>query len=136
MTEQTDTQPPVSTAIIVDGGRVLMIRRRQREGKLLWAFPGGGIEAGESPEEAAVREVAEEVELEVKAVRVLGNRVHPNTNVHMTYVACEPIAGTAGIGDADEIAEVAWVAHGDIPTYVPYGLFPKVQAYLDETLVR
>lgn len=38
-------QPPVSTAIIVEAGRVLMIRRRQREGKLLWAFPGGGIEA-------------------------------------------------------------------------------------------
>ncbi|MET8404471.1 NUDIX hydrolase [Streptomyces sp900116325] len=136
MTEQTDTQPPVSTAIIVDGGRVLMIRRRQREGKLLWAFPGGGIEAGESPEQAAVREVAEEVELEVKAVRVLGDRVHPNTGVHMTYVACEPISGTAGIGDADEIAEVAWVAHGEIPDYVPYGLFPKVQAYLDEALPR
>ncbi|MGY4930344.1 NUDIX hydrolase [Streptomyces sp. 900116325] len=136
MTEQTDTQPPVSTAIIVDGGRVLMIRRRQREGKLLWAFPGGGIEAGETPEQAAVREVAEEVELEVKSVRVLGDRVHPNTGVHMTYVACEPISGEAGIGDEDEIAEVAWLSHGQIPDYVPYGLFPQVQAYLDETLVR
>ncbi|MEU0831264.1 NUDIX hydrolase [Streptomyces sp. NPDC005969] len=136
MTEQTDTQPPVSTAIIVDGGRALMIRRRQREGKLLWAFPGGGIEAGETPEQAAVRETSEEVGLEVKAVRVLGDRVHPNTGVHMTYVACELISGTAIVGDADEIAEVAWVSHGDIPTYVPYGLFPQVQAYLDDTLVR
>jgi 8-oxo-dGTP diphosphatase len=136
VTEQTDTQPPVSTAIIVDGGRVLMIRRRQREGKLLWAFPGGGIEAGESPEQAAVREVAEEVELEVKSVRVLGDRVHPNTGVHMTYVACEPISGEAGIGDPDEIAEVAWITHSEIPGYVPYGLFPRVQEYLDEALPR
>lgn len=135
MTEQTDNQqPPVSTAIIIDGGRVLMIRRRQREGKLLWAFPGGGIEAGETPEQAAVREVAEEVTLEVKAVRVLGDRVHPNTGVHMTYVACEPISGTAAIGDPDEIAEVAWVTHGEISGYVPYGLFPPVQEYLDEAL--
>ncbi|WP_406325838.1 NUDIX hydrolase [Streptomyces sp. NBC_01617] len=136
MTEQTETQPPVSTAIIVDGGRALMIRRRQREGKLLWAFPGGGIEGDETPEQAAVRETSEEVGLEVKAVRVLGDRVHPNTGVHMTYVACELISGTAIVGDAEEIAEVAWVGHGDIPTYVPYGLFPQVQEYLDETLVR
>ncbi|MFF5642992.1 NUDIX hydrolase [[Kitasatospora] papulosa] len=135
MTEQTE-QPPVSTAIIVDDGRVLMIRRRQREGKLLWAFPGGGIEAGESPEQAAVRETDEEVRLEVKAVRVLGDRVHPNTGVHMTYVACEAISGTAVVGDAEEIAEVAWVAHGEIPERVPYGLFPQVQAYLDEALPR
>ncbi|MGW5273610.1 NUDIX hydrolase [Streptomyces sp. NPDC004044] len=136
MAEHTETQPHVSTAIIVDGGRVLMIRRRQREGKLLWAFPGGGIEGDETPEQAAVREVAEEVELEVKPVRVLGDRVHPTTGRHMTYVACELISGTAGIGDEEEIAEVAWVAHADIPTYVPYGLYPRVQEYLDEALPR
>lgn len=44
MTE-TKTEQGISTAIITDGSRVLMIRRREREGKLLWAFPGGGIEA-------------------------------------------------------------------------------------------
>ena len=49
MTEQTDTQQGIATAIIVDSGKTLMIRRREREGKLLWAFPGGGIEAGETP---------------------------------------------------------------------------------------
>lgn len=133
MTEQTE-QPPVSTAIIVEDGRVLMIRRQVREGKLLWAFPGGGIEAGETPEQAAVRETAEEVGLEVKAVRVLGDRVHPNTGVHMTYVACEVIAGDAFVGDAEEIAAVAWISHGQIGEYVPYGLFPQVQEYLDGAL--
>ncbi|MFE7237220.1 NUDIX hydrolase [Streptomyces sp. NPDC057580] len=136
MTEQSEEQQRISTAIIVDSGRVLMIRRREREGRLRWAFPGGGIEAGETPEQAAVRETAEEVTLEVKAVRVLGERVHPDTGVHMTYVACEPIAGTAAIGDPEEIAEVAWVSHGQISAYVPYGLFPQVQAYLDEALPR
>lgn len=136
MTEQTDTQQGISTAIIAADGKVLMIRRREREGKLLWAFPGGGIEAGESPEQAAVRETAEEVGLEVKAVRVLGDRVHPQTGRHMTYVACEVISGDAFVGDEEEIAEVAWVAHGEIPDYVPWGLFPPVQDYLDGTLPR
>lgn len=136
MTEQTDTQQGIATAIVVDGGRVLMIRRREREGKLLWAFPGGGIEAGESPEQAAVRETAEEVGLDVKAARTLGARVHPNTGRHMTYVACELVAGDAVVGDAEEIAEVAWLGHGQIAEFVPYGLFEPVQTHLDEVLPR
>ncbi|MGH3584699.1 MAG: NUDIX hydrolase [Pseudonocardia sp.] len=134
MTEQTDTKQGIATAIIVNDGRVLMIRRREREGKLLWAFPGGGIEAGESPEQAAVRETSEEVGLEVKAVKALGDRVHPQTGRHMSYVACEVISGDAFVGDEEEIAEIAWVTHDEIPGKVPWGLFGPVQEYLDETL--
>lgn len=133
MTESIE-KLPVSTAIIVRDGKVLMARRREREGKLLWSFPGGGIEAGESPEEAAVREVAEEVGLEVEAVQVLGDRVHPQSGVHMTYVACSVISGEASVVDEDELAEVLWLERGEIPQYVPWGLFDKVQAYLDEQL--
>lgn len=129
-----DQKPPISMAIITDGGKALMIRRRQREGKLSWAFPGGGIEPGESAEQAAVREVAEETALEVKAVKVIGARIHPDTGADMTYVACEVVGGEAHVADAEELAEVAWVAHGDIPGLVPWGLFPPVQAHLDETL--
>ncbi|MFD9223780.1 NUDIX hydrolase [Streptomyces sp. NPDC060064] len=132
MTE-TEQKPPISMAIIVSDGRVLMIRRRQREGKLLWAFPGGGIEAGETPEQAAVREVDEEVGLEVKSVQVLGSRVHPYTGADMTYVACDVVAGEAFVKDEEELDVVAWLTHGDLPQYAK-GLFDKVQAYLDDVL--
>jgi len=134
MTESTEPKPAVSMAIITRGDRVLMIQRRQREGRLSWAFPGGGIEAGESPEQAAVREVAEETALEVKAVRVLGARIHPDTGADMTYVACEAVAGEARVEDAEELAEVAWIGLAEIPEYVPWGLFPPVQEYLESTL--
>ncbi|MEU5331395.1 NUDIX hydrolase [Streptomyces parvus] len=59
-------------------------------------------------------ETAEEVGLEAKAVRVLGGRVHPQTGVPMSYVACEVISGDAIVGDAEEIAAVAWIRHGEI----------------------
>lgn len=131
---QTDDQPGISMAIITAEGKALMIRRREREGKLLWAFPGGGIEPGETAEQAAVRETLEEVALEVKAVRVLGDRVHPQTGRHMTYVACELLDGEARVADSDEIADLAWIGHDQIPEYVPWGLFDKVQAHLDEVL--
>ncbi|MFI2349726.1 NUDIX hydrolase [Streptomyces sp. NPDC019443] len=130
----TETDQPISMAIITDGGRVLMIRRRQREGKLSWAFPGGGIEPGETAEQAAVRETLEEVGLEVKAIKTLGARIHPDTGRHMTYVACEMVGGEAHVADDEELAEVAWLEHRQVPEHVPWGLYLPVQAHLDETL--
>ncbi|WP_199546624.1 NUDIX hydrolase [Streptomyces sp. N35] len=134
MNETTTDKPGISAAIIVDDGRVLMVRRRISEGELMWQFPAGGIEAGEIPEEAAVRETLEETGLTVKAVKLLGQRVHPKTGREMSYTACEPVEGGAFVADADELDAIAWVAHAEIPEYVPYGLFEPVQAYLDETL--
>ncbi|OLZ72541.1 NUDIX hydrolase [Streptomyces amritsarensis] len=134
MTETTD-QPGISAAIIVANGRVLMIKRRVKEGELSWQFPAGGIEHGESPEEAAVRETLEETGLTVEAVKLLGERVHPKTGRSMSYTACSLIEGVAIVGDTEEIAEVEWVSHGEIPERVPYGLFEPVQEYLDGILV-
>lgn len=131
---ETSEQPRVSMAVIADGDRFLMIRRRQKEGRLSWALPGGGIEAGESAEQAAVREVAEETALEVKATRVIGSRIHPDTGADMTYVACELVAGEARVEDDEELAEVAWIRLEEIPGYVPWGLFPPVQEHLEDVL--
>ncbi len=130
------TEQPVSAAIIVQDGRVLMVRRRVSEGELLWQFPAGGIEAGEGPQDAAAREALEETGLIVSPVRLLGNRVHPKTGRLMFYVACSPEVGVAYVADADELAEVAWVTHAELPGYAPYGLFEPVQEYLDQVLPR
>ena len=135
-TETTTEQPALSMAVIVRDGKLLMIRRRQREGDLLWALPGGAIEDGEAAEEAAVRETVEETGLVVTSVKLLGERVHPKTGRLMSYTACEPVQGEACVADEDELDAVAWVAHGEIKEYVPYGLFGPVQEYLDEALPR
>ena len=135
MTHTTaDDRSGVSAAIIAHQGRVLLVRRRVKEGRLSWQFPAGKIEPGESPEEAAVRETREETGLAVTAVKLLGERVHPETGRLMSYTACDVVTGTAYVAAPDELAEVTWCAHAEIPDYVPYGLFPPVQAYLDEAL--
>jgi 8-oxo-dGTP diphosphatase len=42
--------------------------------------------------------------------------------------------GTVKWSVAEELAELAWVAHGEIPEYAPYGVFEPVQEYLDAAL--
>jgi 8-oxo-dGTP diphosphatase len=136
MTETTTENPPLSMAVVVFDGKLLMIRRREREGDLLWALPGGAIEAGETPEVAAVRETVEETGLVVAALKVLGERVHPKTHRTMSYIACEVLQGDAKVADADELDAVAWVTLDEIPQHVPYGLFGPVQEYLEGVLAR
>lgn len=53
-------------AVVRDGhGRVLLVRRGTEPARGRWSVPGGRVEAGEAPEAAAVREVAEETGLRV-----------------------------------------------------------------------
>lgn len=126
----------VSAAVIVRDGRVLLVRRRVKEGDLSWQFPAGSIEPGEAAEDAAVRETAEETGLVVTALKLLGERVHPKTHRTMSYTACEVVQGEAYVADEEELDAVAWVSHAEIPEYVPYGLFEPVQEYLDDALPR
>ncbi len=62
---------PAAAACIRDGeGRILLLRRS--DGENLWSFPGGAIEPGEGAADAVVREVREEIGLEVEPVALIG----------------------------------------------------------------
>lgn len=60
--------PAVSVAV-VRGGRVLLVRRARPPSQGLYAFPGGKVEAGETLEQAALRELKEETGLEAHDFR-------------------------------------------------------------------
>ena len=61
----------VVAAIIVENGRVFATQRGYGDFKDGWEFPGGKIEAGESPEQALVREIREELDTEIRVERLL-----------------------------------------------------------------
>jgi 8-oxo-dGTP diphosphatase len=131
----TVAKPPVAAAIIVDGGRVLMVRRAIAEGSLSWQFPAGAVEDGEDAERAAERETHEETGIRVAAVEVIGERVHPATGRQMTYVLCRKVGvGDAYVADPDELAEVAWCTKSEVDQLVPDGVWEPVQRHLNETL--
>ena len=125
-------EQPVVAAIVTSELGVLVGRRN--DGKPPWTFIAGEVEPGESPADAAVREVKEETGLDVQAAEVIGERVHPKTGRTMIYMAAEPTHGTeVFVGDEDELAEVRWVGFTEADELLP-GMFEPVREYLAGTI--
>jgi 8-oxo-dGTP diphosphatase len=124
--------PPVVAAIVTSDLGVLAGRRNDQTPP--WTFIAGKIEPGESPADAAVREVKEETGLDVKPGRVIGRRVHPATHRTMIYLAAQPVRGTdVFVGDENELAEVRWLSLGEADELLT-GMFAPVRAYLGRAL--
>lgn len=128
-------RPGIAAAVVVNNGKVLLVRRRVKEGKLSWQFPAGEVEPGEGLEDAAVRETSEEVGLVVRAVQLLGERIHPQTGRAMSYTACEVMSGEAHVRDDEELDAVAWCTRADLDELVPFPFYEPVQEHLNATVM-
>ncbi|MDI2031330.1 NUDIX hydrolase [Saccharopolyspora sp. TS4A08] len=121
--------------LVIDGdhGLAAIIGRLDRRGRLLWSLPKGHIEPGETPEQTAVREVAEETGIIGRVVTAIGTIdywfVAGNRRIHKTvhHFLLDAVGGELSDEDV-EVTEVAWV---------PLGELDEVLAYADERrLVR
>jgi 8-oxo-dGTP diphosphatase len=117
-------RPVVSVgAVVVDGDRVLLVKRGQEPLKGRWSLPGGVVEAGETLDAALVREVREETGLNVRVGPVIEvlDRISRDTagRVEFHYVIIDylshSIGGSLVCGtDADD---ARWVERGDLAGY-------------------
>jgi 8-oxo-dGTP diphosphatase len=135
--EESSTMPepqPVVVAIVSSHLGVLAARRR--DGKPPVTFISGEIEPGESPADAAVREVKEETGLVIKAGRIIGRRVHPDTGRSLTYMAAWPATADTDVAvvDEDELAEVRWMSFTEVTGLMGKNLFEPVRKHLRRTL--
>lgn len=74
----------VVAAIIRDGDRYFATQRGYGDYKDWWEFPGGKVEAGETPEEALVREIQEELDTTIKVERFLTTVEWDYPKFHLT----------------------------------------------------
>lgn len=111
----------VAACALVDvDGRVLITRRP--EGKPmagLWEFPGGKVEPGERPADALIRELAEELDIEVKdaclAPLTFASHDYENFHLLMPLFVCRRWSGEVRPLEGQEIAWVRPVRLGDYP---------------------
>jgi len=126
-----------AAVVILEDGRIALIERA-RDGRTYFVFPGSGVETGESPEEAAVREASEELGGSVE----LGAPVYDSRrDGHaQRYYAARVAGGTFGIGWGMEMTTSGTTAKGtytlawmNVADLTKYGAGPRA---LSESLSR
>lgn len=109
----------VVAAIIRDGDKIFATQRGHGEFKGGWEFPGGKIETGETPEEALIREVREELDTEI-AVGELVETVeydYPTFHLSMECFWAEVVSGELVLKEhaaarwltKEELGNVEWL---------------------------
>lgn len=88
----------VVAAMIQVEDMILVVQRKEDEKaykSLKWEFPGGKVEGGERPEDAVIREVKEELQLDINPVASIGRVVYeyPDSTVDLTLFHCALIDG-------------------------------------------
>ena len=89
---------------------MLLCHRTDRD---LWNLPGGRVEATESPWDAVVREVTEEVGLRVRVDRLLGIYEVPSRSSLVFNFLCVPVGGA--IRPSEEADDIQWYGQTEIP---------------------
>jgi 8-oxo-dGTP diphosphatase len=104
----------VAAAVIIESGKVFAAQRDdQGETGNLWEFPGGKLEQGESGEKAIVREIAEELQLQISVERYLMTVNHQYSSFMITMHAylCSIHSGKLTL---HEHVDYKWLEHREL----------------------
>ncbi len=112
---------PGSGAVIIEDGRILLVRRRRDPGRGLWAVPGGRVRPGETWRQAAAREVKEETGLEVEIGDPLwvGENIGPGDPPEWHFALVDFDARVVGgeLRAGDDAAEARFVPLEEVAGY-------------------
>lgn len=96
----------VVAALIEKDGKYLIARRSTGSSDVLgkWEFPGGKVEQKETEENAIEREIKEEFEMNIKAIKFLVNNVceYPTKTIDLRLYECKHISGEFNLHDHSE----------------------------------
>ena len=116
-----------ATAVVIheDGERVLL---HQRQDFRWWALPGGNIEDGETPGQAAIRETFEETGYQIEIDKFVGKYYRPQLN-DVRFIYQGRVIGGDAIQRGPETRQVGWYN----PDELPEALAPSVREIISDT---
>ena len=101
-------RPNAASVALIDGDKVLLVKRARQPALGLWTLPGGRLEAGEAAEQCAVREIGEELGLSIAGLRpVMQLGTGGPRGFVLQVFATEAFQGE--IVASEEIADWRWV---------------------------
>lgn len=122
-------KPTRAVCIMLKDNKVLLMHRL-KDGEEYWTFPGGGVDEGETVENAVVREVMEETSMPTEIEKLLYEHHYETSDQY--YYLCKYISGEPILGNAIEKERMEkstsdiygpdWVAVEDLPTMLVYPL--------------
>lgn len=125
----------VVAAIIIKDKKIFATQRGYGEFKDGWEFPGGKVEKGETPENAIVREIKEELDTVIEVIEYFDTVEYdyPNFHLSMKCYICTVVSGklelleheVAKWLDKDSLDSVAWLP-------ADLGLVDKLKDYLSK----
>jgi 8-oxo-dGTP diphosphatase len=115
------------SAVIFDEGRILLALRRDID---WWNLPGGGMELGETVDEALRREVYEETRLEVAIERLVGVYSKPQKQEVVLTFRCHIVGGVPT--ETEETRTCRYFA----PNNLPSNLLPKHRQRIEDALLN
>lgn len=126
----TDALSPWASTPIRDLRVLITLRRAEQVLAGRWELPGGKVEPGESAEQAVVRELREEVGIDVEPISSLPavEHVYEHASVRLLPFVCRRVSGQVR---AIEVADAKWVALGALHRYAfPEASLPVIDSLL------
>lgn len=99
-------------------GSTILVQQRPPEKKqgLLWEFPGGKVEAGESDAEALARECREELGVEVEVLGQAWATSHDYEDIHVDLILYHAEMPIDAVPQANDAQQLAWVPREELPS--------------------
>ena len=107
----------VAAVIQNEEGKILIAQRNLKKSQGgLWEFPGGKIEPNETKEEAIIREIKEEMDIDIEAKKFIGQKVfnYPDKDINLIAIECKQIKGDIKLNEHEDFK---WVNKNELKNF-------------------